>query len=271
MPAKIAIVGFGWVGKSMHRIFPAAVLYDPHVPVLRWTTREDVNACDIALVCVPTPPGLNGECDLDIIRDVVAWIDGPIICIKSAVPPGTVAALLEAHPTKSIVVSPEYIGEGPTWDGTIADTFSSDYTPEQWPFIIAGGERAAAEAVLDAFEAALVDADISYLYEENPATVELAKYMENVWLAMQVTWANEFHGVAEALGADYKAARDLWAYDPRISASHTDVLPERGFAGRCLPKDLLAIIWAARRAGYNPTFLQAIHYTNLRFRLMNES
>jgi UDPglucose 6-dehydrogenase len=267
--AKIAIVGYGWVGKSMHRIFPDAVLYDPHVSECYSTTREDVNGCDIALVCVPTPSQPNGECDLSIIRDVVSWIVKPIICIKSAVPPGTVAALLTQYPAKRIVVSPEYIGEGPTWDGTIADTFSSDYTPEQWPFIIVGGEKAAADDVLNAFEEAL-GSGIEYVYEECCATVELVKYMENVWLAMQVTWANEFHEVARAFGADYETARDLWAYDPRVSASHTDVLPERGFGGKCFPKDLQGIIWASRRAGYDPTFLQAIHYTNLRFRRMNE-
>ncbi len=268
----IAIVGVGWVGKSMHRIFPDAVLFDEPQGI---GTREEVNACDICLVCVPTPSQPNGECDLGIIRDVVAWLDGPIICIKGAVPPGTVDGLLREVGVgygKRIVISPEYIGEGPTWNGTIADTFSQDYTPEQWPFILVGGEEEAATAVLDAFEEALAGAgaDIDYIYEENPATVELAKYLENVWLAMQVTWANEFHEVAKALGADYEVARDLWAYDPRVSASHTDVLPERGFGGKCLPKDLAAITWAARRAGYDPTFLQAIHYTNRRFRLMNE-
>ena len=254
----------------MYRIFPDAVLFDEPQGI---GTREDVNGCDIALICVPTPPLPNGECDLRIIRDVVSWIDGPIICIKGAVPPGTVDGLLcevGVGYGKRIVISPEYIGEGPTWNGTIADTFSSDYTPEQWPFIITGGEEEAATAVLDAFEEAL-GPDIEYIYEENPASVELAKYMENVWLAQQVTFANEFHEVAKALGADYEVARDLWAYDPRISASHTDVLPERGFGGRCFPKDLDAIIWASRRAGYDPTFLQAIKYTNRRFRAMNDA
>lgn len=262
---KIAIMGVGWVGKSMLAIFPDAVLFDEPLGI---GNRADVNACDICLVCVPTPSLPNGECDLSIIREVVAWLDGPIICIKSAVPPGTVASLQVQHPAKRIVVSPEYIGEGPTWDGTIADSFSSDNTPEQWPFVIVGGEKAAADDVLNAFEEAL-GPSIEYIYEENPATVELAKYLENVWLAQQVTFANTFYEIARVLGADYETARDLWAYDPRVSASHTDVLPERGFGGKCLPKDLAAIIWASRRAGYDPTFLQAIHYTNLRFRRMN--
>lgn len=269
-PARIAIIGYGWVGKSMHAIFSDAVLFDEP---LGQGTREEVNACDIALICVPTPSGPTGECDLQIIEDVIGWIDGPIICVKSAIPPGTTNRLAAAT-GKQIVVSPEFIGEGPSWNGTIADTFAADYPDRaeqsrRWPYIIAGGQKDACDTVLNAFEEAL-GPGVEYIYEPNATTVELVKYMENVWLAMQVTWANEFHEVARVLGADYEAARDLWAYDPRVSASHTDVLPERGFGGKCLPKDLAAIIWASRRAGYDPTFLQAIHYVNQRFRRMND-
>lgn len=269
---NITIVGYGWVGKSMAAIFPDAVLFDEPLGI---GTREEINACDICFVCVPTPSQPSGECDLSIIRDVVSWIDGPIICLKSAIPPGTTDMLRAQHPTKRIVVSPEFIGEGPTWNGTIAGTFAADYPDraEQsrlWPYVIAGGQKDAAADVLNAFEEAL-GPGVEYLYEENPTTVELVKYLENVWLAMQVTFANTFYEIARAVGADYEAARDLWAYDPRVSASHTDVLPERGFGGKCLPKDLQAIIRTSRRAGYDPVFLQAIHYTNKNFRRMNDA
>jgi len=212
----------------------------------------------------------------------------PTICIKSAVPPGTTNRLLRTvprhHPPadpegwrydRDIVVSPEYIGEGPTWDGTIADTFASDYPDRaeqsrRWPYVIAGGQREACDSVLNAFEERL-GSGVEYIWEENPTTVELVKYMENVWLAMQVTWANEFYEVARVLGADYETARDLWAYDPRVSSSHTDVLAERGFGGRCLPKDLSAIIFESDRAGYSPELLRAIRRSNDRFRRMNDA
>ena len=267
----IAIVGYGWVGKSMLAIFPDAVVFDEPLGI---GSREEVNECEIALICVPTPSTSTGECDTSIVADVISWLDVQTICIKSAVSPGTTERLAKQY-HKQIVVSPEFIGEGPTWDGTITDTWASEdsYSREElarrWPYVIAGGPITPAQIVLDAYEERLGDG-VEYLHEEDTTTVELVKYMENVWLAMQVTWANEFHEIAGALGADYEAARDLWAYDPRVSAHHTDVLPERGFGGKCLPKDLLGIIWASRRAGYDPAFLQAIHYTNKRFRQMNQ-
>jgi len=268
----IAIVGYGWVGKSMHAIFPDAALYD--VTPGQWNSREAVNACDIAFVCVPTPARPTGACDLSMIEDVISWLDVPIICLKSAVPPGTTNRL-RAETGKQIVVSPEFIGEGPTWDGTIADTFACEYPDRaeqarRWPYVIAGGPKEASDAVLNAFEERL-GSGVEYIWEENPTTVELVKYMENVWLAMQVTFANTFYEVARVLGADYADARDLWCYDMRVSASHTDVLAERGFGGKCLPKDLDAIIAASDAAGYSPEFLRAIRRANAMFRKMNHA
>ncbi|MBK6662514.1 MAG: hypothetical protein IPG47_07090 [Thermoflexaceae bacterium] len=55
--------------------------------------------------------------------------------------------------------------------------------------------------------------------------------------------------------------------DPRIGRSHTWVHREdRGFGGRCLPKDLAAIIAAARDAGHPPTILEAVRDANAALR-----
>ena len=45
---KIAIVGYGFVGKAMKRMFPEAIVYDPFVSELK-TTKQEVNACDVLL------------------------------------------------------------------------------------------------------------------------------------------------------------------------------------------------------------------------------
>ncbi|KKL71000.1 hypothetical protein LCGC14_2099270, partial [marine sediment metagenome] len=107
---------------------------------------------------------------------------------------------------------------------------------------------------------------LSY-FATDAKTAELVKYMENAWLALQVTFAGEMYEVAQVLGADYNSARELWALDPRVSRWHTLVFPSnRGFGGKCLPKDLAAIIAAAKQAGYEPRLLEEIRATNRRFR-----
>jgi len=252
--SKIAIIGYGHVGKAMHRLFPDAIPYDKHLP--EYSDRSLILGADLALVCVPTDETRSGEADISIVVEVVKWLDAELICIKSTIPPGTTNALRQLT-GKRIVFSPEYEGETP-WQKGLTD-------PLVWPFIFVGGDVDDANAVLEHFQARL-GPNLTYLAAD-ATTVEVAKYMENAWLALQVTFAGEFYEIARAVGADYGTARELWALDPRMSKWNTLVFPHnRGFGGKCLPKDLAAIIAAAKLAGYEPRLLEEMVATNKRFR-----
>lgn len=254
MPRKVAIVGYGHVGKAMSRIFPDAAIYDKFQP--QHDDRAAVMGADLALVCVPTDALSTGRADISIVTEAVKWLDSRFICIKSTVPPGT-TDYLRAITDKHIVFSPEYEGETP-WQRALVD----------WPYVIAGGSRADANAVLAAFQERL-GPQLTYVATD-ARTAELVKYMENAWLALQVTFAGEMYDIAKAVGADYNQVRELWALDPRVSKWHTLVFEgNRGFAGKCLPKDLAAITFAARVEGFTPTLLEAIQTINARVRKAN--
>src|SRR5439155_21788336 len=77
----------------------------------------------------------------------------------------------------------------------------------------------------------------------------------------------EFFDLAQRFDVDFNELRELWLLDPRIGKSHTFVFPDqRGFGGRCLPKDLAAIINSAERLGYEASLLKAVLTTNERMR-----
>ena len=101
-------------------------------------------------------------------------------------------------------------------------------------------------------------------------TAELAKYMENAFFATKVTFVNEFHDIARACDVDFNVLREIWLADPRISRDHTFVYPNgRGFAGKCLPKDLNAIVQYALQRGCQPHLLQTLLAINARFLARN--
>jgi len=55
--------------------------------------------------------------------------------------------------------------------------------------------------------------------------------------------------------------------DPRIGRSHSAVFPnDRGFGGKCLPKDVNAIVKAATEVGYRPELLAEVLASNDRLR-----
>lgn len=250
---KVAIVGAGAVGLSMAKLFNEAVIYDEPKHI---GTRAEVNACDIAFVSVPTPQAADGSCDSSTVEDVVSWLETPLIVIRSTVSVGTTRRLANKY-GKQVVFQPEY-GPAETPDHPF-----NDLRKVRW--IILGGERSATKRVARAWQS-VYSSDI-VIQHAAPEIAELCKYMENAFLAAKVTFCNEFYGIAERLGVDYDELRELWLLDPRIGKSHTFVFPDdRGYGGKCLPKDLAAIVHTARAAGYEPEFLVSVARANERFR-----
>jgi UDP-glucose 6-dehydrogenase len=85
--------------------------------------------------------------------------------------------------------------------------------------------------------------------------------MENAFLATKVAFVNQFYDLARAYGVNYNELREVWLADERVGRSHTMVTEERGYRGRCLPKDMAAIIHAARMVG-GAALLEAVDRYN---------
>jgi UDPglucose 6-dehydrogenase len=249
----VAIVGYGAVGRGIHTLFPNAVIYDEP---LGMGQREEVNRCEYAFVSVPTPMGPDGECNTSIVEEVVSWIESDIIILRSTVTVGTTDRLREQL-GKSVVFQPEY-GPAETPDHPF-----NDLRKIRW--VILGGERSDTVRVADLYKTTF-NADIS-IFQTEARTAELTKYMENCFLALKVTFCNEFYDIANQVGVDYNEMRELWLLDPRIGRSHTFVMPDsRGFGGKCLPKDLSAMIHTAMDENYYPNLLIGMQRANEQMR-----
>jgi len=250
---KIGVVGYGVVGAAMSRQFgsnPAndVLIYDKFRPPYDGPARKKaIHSADLVFLCVPTPEGVGGHCDLSAIEESVEWITAPI-CIRSTVVPGTVDRL-SAATGRPIAFSPEYLGE------SAAHPWREDTA---CGFVIVGGPPQLRELVMKAYRTC-GGPEIRF-YQTDARTAELCKYMENSFLAAKVAFVNQFYDVAQALGVDWEELRDLWLADSRIGHSHTQVTAERGFRGRCLPKDVAAIVAAMQPLGGAPLLEQILAY-----------
>lgn len=255
---KAGVVGAGVVGSAMKALCgPDTVMYDTRPGYEQ--DRQAINDCDVVFVCVPTPMGADGTCDTSIVDAAVAWIESPLIVIRSTVVPGTTDRLRATY-GKRIVFQPEYLGETP------GHLFAS---MKERTFVVLGGTTEDTSAAAD-FYKCCYNAMVHF-YFCDAVTAELAKYMENAFYAMKVTFVNEFHDMAEALGVDFNVLREVWLADTRISRDHTFVYPQaRGFDGKCLPKDCSAIVNACEQRGYVPRFLKAMLEINKQFVSRNE-
>jgi UDPglucose 6-dehydrogenase len=240
---EIGIVGYGAIGKALARLFQRSTalrvhIFDKYIEEYASTQRAAaVDRCAIVFIAVPTPYDASRQtCDVSAVIDVVGAISAPM-CIKSTIPPGTTDALIR-QTGKRIAVSPEYAGEsqGHPWS-------------EVWKcgFLILGGDIVACGRARQAFE--LASPVALNVVETTAAAAELVKYMENSFLATKVAFMNEFFDLATVAGVEFGELRKLFLLDNRVGASHTLVTRERGFGGKCLPKDLRSIIAWSRLTG----------------------
>ena len=265
---KVAIVGYGYVGRALHSFFGdcVAAVYDPqyrkipNYPQIE-TSKNAVNECSLTVICVPTPQSEDGSCDTSIVEATIKWLKTPLILIKSTVAPGTTQKLSKKY-GKKLVFSPEYIGEGryfiPPWK------YPDPKDMKTHTFQIFGGSREVTRKIVDIFTD-IMGPHVSYIQTDS-TTAEIVKYMVNSWGATKVTFANEWYDICEAHGVDYREVRELWALDSRVEKMHTAVFPDkRGFGGKCFPKDINAIIASSKKHKYTPKLIETVKKINTEF------
>src|SRR5439155_90635 len=93
-------------------------------------------------------------------------------------------------------------------------------------------------------------------------TAEMVKYVSNAFHALKVCFANEIGDVCAALGADAQEAIRLFLMDRKLNVSEAYLRPGFAFGGSCLPKDLRALVYAARAADVSLPLLSAILPSN---------
>ncbi len=257
---KVGVVGGGVVGIAMVNLCgPETVVYDPNKPELAGN-KDKINDCDVVFVCVPTAMKGDGSCDTSIVEDAVAWIKAPLLIIRSTVAPGTTDRLREKY-GKHVVFQPEYLGE------TVGHVFGN---MAERQFVVLGGTPEDVSKTAD-FYKHYYNSTVQF-YIGDALTAEVCKYMENAFYAVKVTFLNEFYDIAKAHGVDFNQLRELWLADTRISRDHSFVYPDdRGFSGKCLPKDCNAIVHSTRQHGYEPEFMAACLKINEKFRKLNQN
>ena len=107
-------------------------------------------------------------------------------------------------------------------------------------------------------------------YQVTPTQAELVKYTKNTFYALKVTFANQLFDICQGLGEDWYTIRDIITAEQAqpIGPSHLDPIfgLYRGFGGKCLPKDSLALGVLAEELGCKYELLDAMQEDNERLR-----
>ncbi|MFA5398304.1 MAG: hypothetical protein WC346_19990 [Methanogenium sp.] len=275
---KIGIVGYGYVGKGMHRMFKdwVTAVYSPNIKLEEilfsgqtqvGITKEAFKDVDLAVISVPTAMKENGQCDTSIVEETIDWLNEmgvKLVLIKSTIEPGTTEKLTKKYPFMNIAFSPEYMGEGkyftPPW------LYPDPVNPISHGFMVIGSEKKETSAKMAQIFVKKMGPHTKFVFLESK-DAEIVKYWENIWGAMKVIFTNHMFDCIQALGGNFYEAREGWAADPRVERMHTAVFERaRGFSGKCYPKDLRGFIYAVEKSGFNPELLKMIWNINCKYR-----
>jgi GDP-mannose 6-dehydrogenase len=211
---------------------------------------QAVSASELSLICVGTPSAANGSQDLGATLNVARQLGRAlrtkaaphVVVFRSTLVPGTVEdvlrPILEEESGKRagegfhICFQPEFLREG---------TSIRDY--DKPPFTIVGADHDFPVARLRALFGHLP----CELHVTSIRSAEMVKYCCNNFHAVKITFANETARLCEALGVDPFQVMDLVCKDRQLNISPAYLKPGFAFGGSCLPKDLRATMYLAKR------------------------
>lgn len=229
--------------------------------------REAVAATDLSMICVGTPSQLNGNLDLKSVRRVSEQIgnalrgksDFHVVVCRSTVLPGSMRSIilpvLEECSGKRAGIGfglcshPEFLREG-----------SAVHDFDHPPKIVIGQIDARSGDLVAGLYAGLDAPKVRTSVE----TAEMVKYVDNVWHALKICFANEIGSLCKALGLDSHEVMDIFCRDTKLNLSPCYLKPGFAFGGSCLPKDVRALTYKARTLDLDLPVLSSILGSNER-------
>jgi UDP-N-acetyl-D-glucosamine dehydrogenase len=283
MSADVAIVGAGYVGMPLARVFAEAgrsvVLVDVNQEVVDGinrgeshigdvpseTLKELVDAgrvsatadydalrdVDAILIALPTPLSAHREPDLTIVESAAAEIaprlrKGQVVVLESTTYPGTTRESLQPILERSGMKAGEdfHLAFSPER----VDPGRTDWTTKNTPKLVGGLTPACTERAVELYRSA-VDTVVPL---SSPEAAEMTKLLENIFRAVNIALVNELAQLCERMEVD------VWEV---VEAAETKPFgfmsfkPGPGLGGHCIPIDPFYLTWKAREYDFYTEFI----------------
>jgi len=218
-----------------------------------------LEACDVIIICVPTPLNKHREPDISYIvaagEGIAAHMrPGQLVALESTTYPGTTEEDLLPVLAKSglqvgedffLCFSPERVDPG-------SKNWSTRNTPK-----VVGGLTPACQKVAVAFYGHIVDQVVPV---SSPSAAEMTKIFENTFRVVNMAVVNEMAMLCDRMGLN------VWEIIQAASTKPFGFMafyPGPGVGGHCIPVDPFYLTWKARQYGFHTRFIELAGEINL--------
>lgn len=224
-----------------------------------------VASTDVTFVSVGTPTAPNGGCDMRHIlaaargigRALATKDEYHVVVMRCSIPPGTTLGVMVPEIEEAsgkvagrdfgICFNPEFLREGVA----IADFHAPPKT------VIGASDDRAAAILARIYEK--VDPRIILTSIE---VAEMVKYVDNVWHATKVTFANEIGRLCKPLEVDSHEVMNIFVQDTKLNLSPYYLKPGFAYGGSCLPKEVRAVTHLAEELGVSLPLIGSLAASN---------
>jgi len=219
------------------------------------TDTARMAACDLLVICVPTPLSATRDPDLSYIEAAAANIaatlrPGQLVILESTTYPGTTREVLwprlatrglELGSELFLAFSPERIDPGQT----NSKGWGVDNTPK-----VVGGMTPACTELASAFYGLITSRVVPV---SSPDAAELTKLFENIFRAVNIALVNELALLCDRMGLNVWEVVEAAATKPYGFMKFT---PGPGLGGHCIPIDQFYLTWKAREYDLATRFIE---------------
>lgn len=217
-------------------------------------------ACDIIIICVPTPLRKTKEPDISYILAAAEEIKrglrrGQLVVLESTTYPGTTdEVLLPMFEETGLKLDEDFLL---AFSPERVDPGNPQFQTHNIPKVVGGVTEDSTEVAAHLYSRIVRD-----VHAVSSARVaEAAKLLENTFRAVNIGMANEMARLCYALGIDTWEVIRAAATKP---FGFMPFYPGPGIGGHCIPLDPHYLSWKARQHGFDSRFIGLAEEVNSR-------
>ena len=254
MKNKIAIYGYGTLGKTYQYFLHFTEIVKIQDPAFSLKI-DNIDEFQGAIISVPAPTADSGSVDITNILNCLQQIPNTIpILIKSTISINNWNEIKKFYPNHLITYSPEFLTESIPI-GTLVNAnrvvMSKTGSYKFWENMYKNAYKHFSD-------------DPIHIYIVKPEEAITVKQFANAFLATKLSFFHEMKDYVDKHELDFKIIKDAICHDTRIGNSHSMVLNESGWGGKCLPKDTKALLTYALENQIELSVIESAYSSNFK-------